>query len=119
MRGYLVYLLIVKYLLIWFKFSHSISDWRALSWNGGGLKTFLEGSVHYIIYRDYTANRRSLIYCNLATGLLRFGLTPCFSSTGSHPQSHASSYTNINNRCLYTAQKRKTLQGAAEAKFAQ
>ena len=32
MRGYLVYLLIVKYLLILFKFSHSILDWTALSW---------------------------------------------------------------------------------------
>ena len=33
MRGYLVYLLIVKYLLLVFKFSHSILDWTALSWN--------------------------------------------------------------------------------------
>ena len=32
MRGYLVYVLIVKYLLILFKFSHSILDWMALSW---------------------------------------------------------------------------------------
>ena len=31
MRGYLVYVLIVKYLLILFKFSHSILDWTALS----------------------------------------------------------------------------------------
>ena len=31
MRGYLVYVLIVKYLLILFKFSHSILDWEALS----------------------------------------------------------------------------------------
>ena len=29
MRGYLVYLLIVKYLLMLFKFSHSILDWTA------------------------------------------------------------------------------------------
>ena len=36
MRGYLVYLLIVKYLLILFKFSHSTLDWTALSWNLGG-----------------------------------------------------------------------------------
>ena len=36
MRDYLVYLLIVKYLLILFKFSHSILDWTALSWNWGG-----------------------------------------------------------------------------------
>ena len=32
MRGYLVYVLVVKYLLILFKFSHSILDWMALSW---------------------------------------------------------------------------------------
>ena len=36
MRGYLVYLLIVKYLMILFKFSHSILDWTALLWIGGG-----------------------------------------------------------------------------------
>ena len=34
MRGYLVYVLIVKYLshLFLFKFSHSILDWTGLSW---------------------------------------------------------------------------------------
>ena len=32
-RGYLVCVLIVKYLLILFKFSNSILDWTALSWN--------------------------------------------------------------------------------------
>ena len=32
MRGYLVYVLIVKYFLILFKFGHSILDWTALSW---------------------------------------------------------------------------------------
>ena len=37
MRGYLVYLLIVKYLLILFKFSHSILDWTALPCNFGGI----------------------------------------------------------------------------------
>ena len=31
MRGYLVYVLIVKYLSILFKFSHSVLDWTALS----------------------------------------------------------------------------------------
>ena len=42
MRGYLVHLLIVQYLLILFKFSHSILDWTALSWNvlGDFLKQF-------------------------------------------------------------------------------
>ena len=69
MRGYLVYLLIVKYLsqLIRFKFSHGILDWKALWWNWGGGETFLEGSVDHIIYRVYTANRRSFIYCSLAS----------------------------------------------------
>ena len=37
MRGYLVHVLILKYLLILFKFSHSIIDWTALSWNFGGI----------------------------------------------------------------------------------
>ena len=47
-RGSLVYLLTVKYFLILFKFSHTILDWTALSWNGGGggfFETFLEGPV--------------------------------------------------------------------------
>ena len=35
MRGYLVYVLIVKILLILFKFSHCILDLTALSWNLG------------------------------------------------------------------------------------
>ena len=35
MRGYPVYLLIVKYSSILLKFSHSILDWTALSWNLG------------------------------------------------------------------------------------
>ena len=50
MRGYLVYLLIVKYLSILFNFSHSILDWTTLLWNFFGfLETFLEGSVDHII----------------------------------------------------------------------
>ena len=54
MRGYLVYVLIVKYLSMLFKFSHRIIDWTALTWSFGGfLKTFLEGSVDHVIYRDY------------------------------------------------------------------
>ena len=32
---------------------------------GGFFKTFLEGSMDHIIYRDYIANRRSFIYCSL------------------------------------------------------
>ena len=70
MRGYLVYLLIVKIFisLILFKFSHSILDWtvyRGIFW--GFFETFLEGSVDHIIYRDYIVNRRFFIYCSLAT----------------------------------------------------
>ena len=34
---------------------------------GDFLKTFLEGSVDHIIYRDYIANRRSFIDCSLAS----------------------------------------------------
>ena len=37
MRGYLVYVLIVKNLLILFKFSHSISDWTILWPNFWGI----------------------------------------------------------------------------------
>ena len=70
MRGYLVYVLIVKKLisLILFKFSHGTLDWTVLSWNFWGFfETFLEGSVDLIIYRDYIVNRRFFIYCSLAT----------------------------------------------------
>ena len=53
--------------MISFKFSHSILNWTAVSWKFWGIfKTFLEGSVDHIIYRDYIANRRSFIYCSLA-----------------------------------------------------
>ena len=53
---------------ILFKFSQSIWDWTALSWNLEGifLKTFLEWSVGRVIYRDYIVNRRFFIYCSLA-----------------------------------------------------
>ena len=37
MRGYLAYVLIVKYLSILFKFGHSILFWTALSWNFLGI----------------------------------------------------------------------------------
>ena len=70
MRGYVDYKLIVKKLiqLILFKFSHSILDWthqfifiyRGIFW--GFLKTFLEGSVDHIVYRDYIVNRRFFFY---------------------------------------------------------
>ena len=60
MRGYLFYVLIVKYLLILFQFS--IMELGEIF-----EKTFLEGSVDHIIYRDYIVNRHSFIYCGLAT----------------------------------------------------
>ena len=71
MRGSLVYQLIVKCLSTLFKFRHSILDWTVLLWNsggewlGGGVKTFLEGSVNHIINGDYIVSRSSLIYCSL------------------------------------------------------
>ena len=68
MKGSLVYLLIVKYLSILFKWSHSILDWTTLSWILLLLifETVLEGSVDRIIYRDYIVNRSSFIYFSLA-----------------------------------------------------
>ena len=56
MRGSLLYLLIVKYLLILFKVSHSILDWTALSWIFLFFN-FLEGSVDYVIYGAFRMNR--------------------------------------------------------------
>ena len=52
MRDYLVYVLIVKYLLILFKFSHSTLDWTDLTWNlGRFFKTFLRGLWTIIFIR--------------------------------------------------------------------
>ena len=55
-EDYFVCLLIVKYLLILFKLSHSIVDWMTLSWNLEVFFffffTFLEGSVDYHLW-DY------------------------------------------------------------------
>ena len=46
----------------------SILDWTVLSWNFGGfLKTYFEGSVDHIMYRDCKVNRRFFIHCNLAS----------------------------------------------------
>ena len=61
MRGYLVYVLIVKYL------SHRSCLYSATVYYigrsyrgilGGFFDTFLKGSVDHIIYRDYIVNRR-------------------------------------------------------------
>ena len=43
------------------------SDMRGYLVYGGFLKTFLEGSIDHIIYRDYIVNGRFLIYCSLVT----------------------------------------------------
>ena len=76
MRGYLVYVLTVKYLILfkiqsqYIRLDGLVVDFVVVvvaSGGGGFLKTFLEGSVDHIIYRDYTVNRRSFIYCTLAT----------------------------------------------------
>ena len=70
MRGYLVYVLIVNYLPIFLKFSHSILGWTALSWNFGGyLETILERSVDHVILRDYIVNRRFFFLNLLWSGL--------------------------------------------------
>ena len=53
-------------------------------WGGGFFKTFLERSVDHIIYRDYGVNRRSLIYCSLASG--RFPPSAGESTLGCHTQ---------------------------------
>ena len=79
MRGYLVYVLIVK------KVSHRFClnlptvyktgrSYRGIF--GGFFLTFLEGSVDHIIYRDYIVIRRSFIYCSLACS--RFSLFSFF-----------------------------------------
>ena len=70
---------------ILFKFSHSILDWMAISWNLSGIfKNILEGSVDHVIYGDYIVNRGLFIYCSLAT------LNPCsgwkFSRVSMAPQ---------------------------------
>ena len=72
MKGYLVYLLIVKYLSHRFCLNsatiyESGRPYREI-W-GGFFKTFLEGSVDRVIYRDYIVNRRFFTYCRLACAL--------------------------------------------------
>ena len=59
MRGYLVYVLIVKYLYHRFCLNSATVykigwPYRGISW--GFFKTFLDGSVDRVIYRDYIVN---------------------------------------------------------------
>ena len=68
MRGYRVYVLIVKYLSHWFCLNSATVNYIGRPYRGileGFLKTFLEGSLDHI--RDYIVHRRSFIYCSLAT----------------------------------------------------
>ena len=70
MRGYLVYVLIVKYSSHRFRLNSATVYWigrpfRGISW--GFFETFLEGFVDHVMYRDYIVNRRYFIYCSLAT----------------------------------------------------
>ena len=60
MRGYLVYVLIVKYLSHRFCLNSATIYEIGLPYCGiwgGFFKTFLEGSVDHVIYRDYIVNR--------------------------------------------------------------
>ena len=70
MRGYLVYVLIVKYLFQRFKKKYSATAYQiGRPYHGifrGFLKTFSEGFVDHVIYRDYIVNRRFFVYCSLA-----------------------------------------------------
>ena len=75
---------------ILFKFSHSIIDWTALSWNIFWIfETFLEGSVDHIIYRNYMVNLHFFNHCNLATSLSVYAVHPdwvhsCAVAPGTH-----------------------------------
>ena len=63
-------MLIVKYLPTDFDYIQPQNirlDGLIVELFGDFLKTFLEGSVDLIIYRDYIVNRRFFIYCSLAT----------------------------------------------------
>ena len=65
MRSSLVYLLIVKYSSIFFKFSYGILDmpYGFFMWIK---KNISDGSVDHNIYRACTMGRSSFIYCSLA-----------------------------------------------------
>ena len=67
MRGYLVYMLIVKYLSHRFCLN-SATVYKIGRPYRGFFKTILEGSVDHVIYRDYIVNRRFFIFCSLASG---------------------------------------------------
>ena len=65
MRGYLVYVLIVKYLSDRFCLKSATVYQIGRPYRGiweGLFETFLEGSVDLIIYRDYIVNRRFFLF---------------------------------------------------------
>ena len=71
MRGYLVYVLSVKYLSQRFYLNSATVYKIGRPYYGtfeGFFKTFLEGSLDRVIYRDYKVNRRFFIHCSLAGG---------------------------------------------------
>ena len=71
MRGYLVYVLIVKYLSHRFCLNSATVYQIERPYLGifeGFFETFLEGYVDRVIYRDYIVNRRFFNYRKLACG---------------------------------------------------
>ena len=69
LRGYIVYVLIVKYLSHRFCLNSATVYKIGRPYRGifsGIFETFLEGSVDRVIDRDYIVNRSFSIYCSLA-----------------------------------------------------
>ena len=80
MRGYLVYVLIVKHSSHRFSLNSATVYWIGRPYRGiffffGGGERFLEGSVDHVIYLDHRpiVNLRFFIYCSLARGQWRTG----------------------------------------------
>ena len=74
MRGYLVYVLIVKK-----KLSHRVCLNSATAYKIGRSYREIWGDFfkHFYIYRDYVVKRRFFIYCSLATANRRRGRVGC------------------------------------------
>ena len=73
MKGYLVYVLIVKYISHRFCLNSATAYTIGRPYRGIFVRlfeTFLEGSVDHVIHRDYIVNRRYFIYCSLASSRL-------------------------------------------------
>ena len=70
LRGYFVYVLIVKYFSYQFCLKSATVYYIGRPYRriyGRFFKTFLEESVDHVIYRDYIVNRHFFLYCSLAT----------------------------------------------------